>query len=101
MRAALNGGADKTAVNEGRMSALITACGREDDWKVAEAIVADLLRRGDLCDLPHEDGWTPLHYASRYSSAAVVNLLLEAKCRVDHPSLSGRTPLILLLEAQG
>ena len=92
---ALDGGADKNAMDEERQSALMWACARDDDWKVAENIVEELLRRGALCDLQDEKGWTALHWAVQYSSAAVVNMLLAAKCRVDHPTIAGLTPLMV------
>src|SRR3990167_2913067 len=76
---ALDDGADKNAMDVKKRSALMWACGRDDDWKVAENIVEELLRRGALCDLQDYYGWTALHWAAESSSAAVVNMLLDAK----------------------
>src|SRR3990167_2606897 len=48
---ALDDGAKENAMDVKKKSALMWACGRRSDWKVAETIVEELLRRGALCDL--------------------------------------------------
>jgi len=95
VRTALDEGAKKNAMDGKKVSALMRACTRDDDWDVAEAIVHELLKRGALCDLQDIEGRTALHWAASCSSAAVVALLVEAKAPVNSLNATGETPLII------
>lgn len=90
VRAALDDGASENATDEEKCSALMWAsfCG-------AESIVVELLKRDAFCDLQDHNGNTALNYAVKYSGVGVVQLLLDAKSRVDHPNDQGQTPLMM------
>mmetsp|Transcript_12021 Transcript_12021/g.29586 ORF Transcript_12021/g.29586 Transcript_12021/m.29586 type:complete len:410 (-) Transcript_12021:336-1565(-) len=45
-----------------------------------------------------EDGWTPLHWAVRYSNVDLVKMLLEAKASVEAKNENGQTPLHLAVD---
>jgi hypothetical protein len=91
--AALDAGADQNAIDSKGGSALLKACKRED-WVVAETIVKELLRRGARTTLIDETGWTALHWAAKYSSCAVAELVAN-KTGINQLSLKGSTPLII------
>lgn len=91
--AALDADANPNTIDEKSVSALMKACAR-DDWKVAEAIVKELLRRGALSTLIDEDGYTALHWAASKSSCAIAELVAN-KAVVNQPDQEGYTPLLI------
>jgi ankyrin repeat protein len=52
-----------------------------------------LLERGADIDVQEEDGWTPLHVASRYGALEVMRLLLEHGVDIEAKDKTGKTPL--------
>jgi predicted RNase H-like nuclease (RuvC/YqgF family) len=88
VRECLSKGSDVNVVDDkGGRTPLMLACVRPD-WKVAESIVKLLLtRKGRQLQLkteaPDDGGASAIHHAARYSSAAVVRILLDAGCPID------------------
>jgi hypothetical protein len=95
VRAALSSGANVNCVDEKLSSPLMWACCRYDDWAVAEDIVRELLSCGAVVNSCIKDAWMAIHYAARWSSCAVVTLLLEVKSLVDPRNKGNNTPLHL------
>jgi len=52
-----------------------------------------LLEHGADINVQEEDGWTPLHVASRYGALEVMRLLLEHGVDVEAKDKTGKTPL--------
>lgn len=52
-----------------------------------------LISKGAFCDLQTADGRTALHFATNKGRRSTVEVLLEARARVDHPDVEGFTPL--------
>ncbi len=94
VRVALSSGANSSCVDEDLSSCLMWACSREDDWAVAEDIVRELLSCGAAVNSCNKHLRLPCHYAGRWSSCAVVTLLLDAKSLVDPRDEGNSTPLI-------
>jgi ankyrin repeat protein len=94
VRAALSSGANSSCVDEDLLSPLMLACCRQDDWAVAEDVVRELLSFGAAVNSCNDEGWMAIHYAARWSSCAVVTLLLKAKSRVDPRDEDNNTPLL-------
>ncbi len=92
LRAALSSGA-KSCVDENLSSPLIRACRRQDEWAVAEDIVRKLLSCAAVVISCDGGGWMAIHYATLFSSSAVVTLLLQAKSLVDPRSKRNNAPL--------
>ncbi len=93
MRAALSSGANTSYVNERLSSPLMWTCCREDAWAVAKDIVRELLSCGAVVNSCNKHLVLPIHLAARWSSCAMVTLLLEAKSVVD-PQDRKNHPLI-------
>lgn len=71
-----------------------------EDWKrwffegAAASNISRCLKAGAKVNARDESGWTPLHWAARFSATpAVVKALLEAGARVNARSKNGLTPL--------
>lgn len=73
---------------------LMVAC-RNTNYSEAKEIVALLLSRGAFYNICCKKGATSLHYASKYSSAEVVKLLLDAGHFIDPKDYQDQTPLII------
>jgi hypothetical protein len=79
---------------------LLVACIRRDDWSVAEAIVRELLTLGAVVDDGSEptkhprNMRLPIHMAARFSSCAIVTMLIEANSPVHSLAGPDVTPLL-------
>lgn len=93
---ALDNGADVGATCRFHAkSALVKACCRTDDDEMALSIVRLLISQGASVHQPSFGNQMPLHWACLSSTAAIVEVLLSARARVDWEDGNDETPLHL------
>ena len=90
VKKALRSGGSINAVNKDGKNGLSLAC-RRDDWDVAEPIVKFLLSKRCQPLVPDKDAWNAFHFAARFSSAAIMRLLLDASANVIKASIDVKT----------
>jgi ankyrin repeat protein len=74
---------------------LIRAC-QNEDYEAGEEIVAYLIKKHrGMTRMTSDEHWTALHFAARYSSAKICEILIENGCNVNARTDDLFTPLML------
>jgi hypothetical protein len=88
-------GAELFHFNENGQNALHYACWNED-YEAAEEIVVYLIKKHKaLLNMFDRQHWTGLHFAAKYLSAKICEILIDKGCNVNGRNDELATPLIL------